>query len=92
MNIGTWLLTFFRGRLVGTDSGGNRYFIERSPRAHGAKLRRWEERLTDLEDGIAGQTEVQGLAGVEMMFATWQAEAELDRELAALKAEKTQPT
>jgi len=41
MNIGTWLLTFFRGRLVGTDSGGNRYFIERSPRAHGAKLRRW---------------------------------------------------
>ena len=57
-----------------------------------AKLRRWEERLTDLEDVIAGQTEVQGLAGVETMFASWQAEAELELELAALKEEKRHTT
>ena len=53
----------------------------------GAKLRHWEQRLTDLEDLIAAETEVQGLEGPETMFATWETEAELDRELAALKEE-----
>jgi len=52
-----------------------------------AKLQRWEERLTDLEDEIAAQTELQGLAGLETTFASWESEADLDRELAALKEE-----
>jgi phage shock protein A len=55
----------------------------------GAKLQRWEERLTDLEDEIAAQTELQGLAGLEKTFAGWESEAELDRELDALKKEAT---
>ena len=50
----------------------------------GAKLQRWEQRLTDLEDLIAAETEVQGLGGLETTFTTWESEAELDRELAAL--------
>ncbi len=41
MGIGTRLLVFFNGSLVGTDDAGNRYFIERRPRAAGARLRRW---------------------------------------------------
>ena len=41
MDIGTRLRTFFNGSLVGTDAAGNRYFIERRPRAAGARLRRW---------------------------------------------------
>ena len=53
----------------------------------GAKLQRWEQRLTDLEDVIAAEIEVQGLGGPEATFATWETEAELDRELAALKEE-----
>jgi phage shock protein A len=53
----------------------------------GAKLQSWEERLTDQEDVIAAQMEVQGLEGPETTFATWEVEAELDRELAALKEE-----
>jgi phage shock protein A len=53
----------------------------------GAKLQQWEQRLTDLEDVIAAETEVQGLGGPETTFATWETEAELDRELAALKEE-----
>jgi NADH:ubiquinone oxidoreductase subunit len=40
MDIGTWLHTVLRGRLVGTDGLGNRYYIERRPR-RGAKPRRW---------------------------------------------------
>jgi uncharacterized coiled-coil protein SlyX len=52
-------------------------------------LQRWEERLTDLEDEIAAQTELQGLAGLEKTFAGWESEAELDRELDALKKEVT---
>jgi phage shock protein A len=51
----------------------------------GAKLQRWEQRLSDLEDVIAAQTEVQGLPGPETTFATWETGAELERELAALK-------
>ena|ERR1700722_2033478 len=54
----------------------------------GAKLQHWEQRLTDLEDVIAAQTEVQGLAGPETAITTWEADAEIDRELAALKEEK----
>ena len=41
MNIRTRLYSYFKGRLVGTDAVGNRYFIERHPRANGAKPRRW---------------------------------------------------
>src|SRR5579859_3704208 len=33
MNIGTWLFTLWKGKLVGTDPFGNRYYRERSPRA-----------------------------------------------------------
>jgi phage shock protein A len=54
----------------------------------GAKLEHWEERLTDLEDIVAAQTEVQGLGSAETTFAAWETEAEIDQELAALKAEK----
>jgi len=53
----------------------------------GAKLLHWEERLTELEDEIAAQAEVQGLGGLESTFTTWESEADLDRELAALKEE-----
>lgn len=41
MNIATWLVTWFKGRLVGTDAVGNRYFIEREPHARGIRPRRW---------------------------------------------------
>ena len=54
----------------------------------GAKLQHWEQRLIDLEDVVAAQTEVQGLAGPDSAIATWETEADLDRELAALKGEK----
>ncbi len=40
MNIGTKLFTYFRGRLVGSDSQGNRYFIEKQARS-GHRQRRW---------------------------------------------------
>jgi phage shock protein A len=54
----------------------------------GAKLQHWEQRLTDLEDVIAAQTEVQGLASPDSAIATWETEAEIDRELASLKEGK----
>jgi phage shock protein A len=54
----------------------------------GAKLQHWEQRLTDLEDVIAAQSEVQGHASPEKVFATWETETEIERELAALKEEK----
>jgi NADH:ubiquinone oxidoreductase subunit len=41
MDIVTSLLTVFNGTQVGSDSAGNRYFIERRARANGAPLRRW---------------------------------------------------
>jgi NADH:ubiquinone oxidoreductase subunit len=41
MDIGARLYTFFKGTQVGTDSAGNRYFIERRARAPGVPLRRW---------------------------------------------------
>ena len=40
MTIGTRLFTYFRGRLVGQDREGNRYFIEKRPRK-GLRQRRW---------------------------------------------------
>jgi NADH:ubiquinone oxidoreductase subunit len=40
MNIGTCLFTLFKGRRVGRDHGGNRYYEERRPRA-GLRARRW---------------------------------------------------
>ncbi len=40
MTIGTRLFTFFRGRIVGHDPTGNRYFEERRARP-GHRLRRW---------------------------------------------------
>lgn len=41
MNLGTRLLTLFYGKQVGTDSGGNRYFVERRPRRGRLRVRRW---------------------------------------------------
>jgi NADH:ubiquinone oxidoreductase subunit len=40
MNIGTSLFTFFKGRVVGQDAIGNRYYEEKSPRP-GLRRRRW---------------------------------------------------
>jgi NADH:ubiquinone oxidoreductase subunit len=40
MTIGTRLFTWVRGRLVGTDSQGNRYYVERKP-VNGRRQRRW---------------------------------------------------
>ena len=40
MNLGTLIYTSLKGRLVGRDADGNRYFTERSPRA-GVRTRRW---------------------------------------------------
>ena len=40
MTIGTILFTLAKGKLVGTDSQGNRYFRERRARA-GHRQRRW---------------------------------------------------
>jgi NADH:ubiquinone oxidoreductase subunit len=41
MNLGTKLFSWLVGRQVGTDAAGNRYFIEREPRRHGVRPRRW---------------------------------------------------
>ncbi len=40
MNFGTWLFTWFHGRLVGHDTSGNRYFEERRARP-AMRQRRW---------------------------------------------------
>lgn len=40
MTIGTILFTWAKGRMVGTDDQGNRYYTERSPRP-GQRARRW---------------------------------------------------
>jgi len=40
MDIGTRLFTYFRGRPVGSDPGGNRYFEEKRARP-GLPARRW---------------------------------------------------
>ncbi len=65
-------------------AAGKRLGVGSTP---GAKLQGWEQRLTDLEDLIAAETEVQGLGSPEATFAAWETEAELDRELAVLKEE-----
>ncbi len=42
MTIGTRLFTWARGKLVGTDSQGNRYYVENRPgRGRMGKARRW---------------------------------------------------
>jgi NADH:ubiquinone oxidoreductase subunit len=41
MNIGTWLFTRLRGRAVGSDAMGNRYFEEKQPRHGSLRARRW---------------------------------------------------
>ena len=41
MNIGTRLFTYFKGRQVGTDCAGNRYFVERRSRGDRIRLRCW---------------------------------------------------
>jgi NADH:ubiquinone oxidoreductase subunit len=40
MSIGTALFTLFKGKFVGQDEYGNRYFVERQPRK-GMRQRRW---------------------------------------------------
>lgn len=40
MTIGTWLFTKVKGKHVGTDESGNRYFIEKRP-VKGSRARRW---------------------------------------------------
>ena len=40
MHLGTWLLTLFKGQLVGSDGLGNRYYQERAVRPNG-RSRRW---------------------------------------------------
>jgi NADH:ubiquinone oxidoreductase subunit len=40
MNLGTYIFTALHGRLVGTDSAGNRYYTEKRPRS-GERNRRW---------------------------------------------------
>ncbi len=39
-SLGTRLFTWAKGRSVGTDTAGNRYYIERSP-VKGRRTRRW---------------------------------------------------
>jgi NADH:ubiquinone oxidoreductase subunit len=41
MDLGTRIFTYFKGRQVGADAVGNRYFIERRPGASRARVRRW---------------------------------------------------
>jgi hypothetical protein len=55
--------------------------------AAGAKLRRWDERLSELEDEITAQMEVQGVGGVESVFGRWEMEAEIEKELGAMRKE-----
>jgi len=39
-SIGTMLYTLVKGRIVGTDSTGNRYYVERTP-LRGRRRKRW---------------------------------------------------
>jgi NADH:ubiquinone oxidoreductase subunit len=41
MDVGTWLTIFLRGRLVGNDAAGNRYYLEKSRRRGSLRARRW---------------------------------------------------
>lgn len=40
MDIGTRLFTWWRGTLIGRDDSGNRYFVDKRPRAR-TRPRRW---------------------------------------------------
>jgi phage shock protein A len=54
-----------------------------------SKLQHWDQRIAALEDEAAAVTELQGLHGAESAFAQWETDAEIDRELRALKEENT---
>jgi NADH:ubiquinone oxidoreductase subunit len=41
MDLGTRLTIFLRGRLVGSDAAGNRYYLEKSRRRRSMRTRRW---------------------------------------------------
>ncbi|MFL5283027.1 MAG: NADH:ubiquinone oxidoreductase subunit NDUFA12 [Rhodopila sp.] len=41
MDLGTRVFTYFKGRQVGADAVGNRYFTERRPSPRRARVRRW---------------------------------------------------
>ena len=41
MDLGTRLTIYLRGRLVGNDSFGNRYYVEKSQRRGTLRARRW---------------------------------------------------
>lgn len=41
MFISTWLFTALKGRKVGSDASGNRYFTERGPSGGRTRARRW---------------------------------------------------
>lgn len=41
MDLGTRLTIFLRGRLVGNDAVGNRYYLEKSQRRGRLRARRW---------------------------------------------------
>ena|SRR6478752_6870877 len=41
MDIGTWLTICLRGRLIGSDVLGNRYYLEKSRRRGSLRARRW---------------------------------------------------
>jgi phage shock protein A len=60
--------------------------------ALGTKLQHWDERITQWEDEAAALMEVQHLEGAESAFARWEADAELDHELATLKKEQVDKT
>ena len=41
MDLGTRLTIFLRGRLIGSDAIGNRYYLEKSKRRGSLRARRW---------------------------------------------------
>jgi NADH:ubiquinone oxidoreductase subunit len=41
MNLGTLLFTWWKGRQIGADSFGNRYFESKSPPIRGRRWKRW---------------------------------------------------
>jgi NADH:ubiquinone oxidoreductase subunit len=41
MDLGTWLTICLRGRLIGSDVLGNRYYLEKSQRRGSLRARRW---------------------------------------------------
>src|SRR4051794_16414827 len=41
MDFGTRVFTYFRGKQIGSDVAGNRYFTERRPSTRRTRIRRW---------------------------------------------------